>query len=323
MKPEDKLIITPWPHIASQEDVPKIMYGVIIALIPAVLAAGYFFGPRAIGLITICVAVSILTEYAVQRVRKRDITVTDGSGILTGVLLAFTIPPTLPFWAAALAAIVAMGLGKQIYGGLGHNIFNPALVGTAFLQAAFPVAMTTRQEPLQWLQGGVDVVSTATPLAELKFSQLVTPHFNLLVGNISGALGETSALALMLGAVYMIYRGYIDWRIPGAYLGTVAALGGFFWLVGRAEYPDPVFHMLAGGLLLGAFFMATDPVTSPITSKGQILFGVGAGILTVIIRLWGGFTEGVMYSILFMNALTPLINRYTKPQIFGKGLSRK
>lgn len=319
MEPDDKLIVTPWPHMGAPQDIPKIMYGVLIALVPATIAAGFFFGPRALGIIAICIIFSVVTEYLIQRVRKKQIAVADGSAILTGILLAFTLPPELPFWAAALGAIVAMGLGKQIYGGLGHNIFNPALVGTAFLQAAFPVMMTLREEPLRWLGNGADLVTIATPLAELKFSQLGTAYERLLAGNVSGALGETSALALLLGAAYLFYRGYIDWRIPGSYLGTVAVVGGFFWLLGTDKYPDPIFHMLAGGLMLGAFFMATDPVTSPITTRGQIIFGIGAGVLTVVIRLWGGFTEGVMYSILFMNAITPLINRYTRPTIFGRG----
>jgi len=236
---------------------------------------------------------------------KSEVTIMDGSAALTGLLLALCLPPSFPFFAAILGSIFAITIGKQIFGGLGYNIFNPALVGRAFLAAAFPVHMTT------W------TVTSATPLAAMKFSHQLTPYWKLLMGNVGGCIGETSALLLLLGGIILTLPGK-RWQIPLSYLGTVFVLGGIFWLINPAQYPDPLFHLLAGGLMLGAWFMLNDPVTSPITKKGMVIFGLGAGILVVVIRLFSGLPEGVMYSILIMNAFVPLINRYTRPRILGR-----
>ncbi len=313
-----QLIISSSPHIRSEESIPKIMYSVIIALIPAIAASIFIFGVKALWLMVTCTVVSILTEYIFQKIRKKDVTTIDGSAALAGILLALTLPPGFPYTAAALGAIVAIALGKHIFGGLGYNIFNPALIGRAFLQAAFPVLITTWERPLAWLSEEVDAVTAATPLAMMKFDMKIESLSKMLTGNVGGSLGETSAVALLLGAAFLLYKGYIQWRIPAGIFTSVVIFGGIFWIIDPSKYPDPLFHILAGGMLIGAFFMATDMVTSPITYKGYWIFGIGIGILTIIIRLKGGLPEGVMYSILLMNAITPLINRYTRPRILGR-----
>ncbi len=313
-----QFIISASPHIRSEESVPKIMYSVIIALIPAIISSIFIFGLKSLWLIVTCTVVSILTEYIFQKIRKKDVTITDGSAAIAGILLALTLPPGFPYPAAALGAIVAIALGKHIFGGLGYNIFNPALIGRAFLQAAFPVLITTWERPLTWLSQEVDAITIATPLAMMKFDMKFESLEKMLIGNIGGSLGETSAIALLLGAAFLLYKGYIQWRIPAGIFTSVVILGGTFWIIDPSKYPDPLFHILAGGMVIGAFFMATDMVTSPITYKGYWIFGIGIGILTIIIRLFGGLPEGVMYSILLMNAITPLINRYTKPRILGR-----
>ncbi len=314
---EQLLIISPAPHIESEETISKIMYGVIIALIPAMISAVIFFGSRAVLLLATCVITCVLTEYIFQKVRKKEVTIKDGSAIITGILLALVLPPRISPFSAVLGAVVAIALGKQVFGGLGYNIFNPALIGRAFLQATFPVSMTTWTPPASPFIGSPDTITTATPLALMKFETVMTPHWKLFVGYIGGCLGETSALAILLGGLYLLYKDYIEWRIPAAYLGTVLVLGAGFWLANPQKYPDPLFHLLSGGLMLGAIFMATDLVTSPINPGGCWVFGIGAGVLVVVIRLFGGLPEGVMYSILMMNAVTPLINRATKPKVFG------
>ncbi|MFV1952130.1 MAG: RnfABCDGE type electron transport complex subunit D [Nitrospinota bacterium] len=313
-----QFIISSSPHIRSEESIPKIMYSVIIALIPAIAASIFIFGVKALWLIVTCTVVSILTEYIFQKIRKKDVTTIDGSAALAGILLALTLPPGFPYTAAALGSIVAIALGKHIFGGLGYNIFNPALIGRAFLQAAFPVLITTWERPLAWLSEEVDAVTAATPLSMMKFDMKIESLSKMLIGNVGGSLGETSAIALLLGAAFLLYKGYIQWRIPAGIFTSVVIFGGIFWIIDPSKYPDPLFHILAGGMLIGAFFMATDMVTSPITYKGYWIFGIGIGILTIIIRLKGGLPEGVMYSILLMNAITPLINRYTRPRILGR-----
>ncbi len=314
-----KLIISSSPHIRNDESVPKIMFTVLAALLPAAFVSVYLFGIRAIALMATCVIVSMATEYVFQACRKKDITLNDGSAALAGLLLALTLPPAFPLPGAALGCVVAIGLGKHIFGGLGFNIFNPALIGRAFLQAAFPVMITTWTDPFAWkVASSVDVVSAATPLAKMKFDFQFLPLSQLSIGDIGGSLGETSAIALLLGAAYLLYRGYIQWRIPASMLGASVLLGGIFWLIDPAKYPEPFFHVFAGGMILGAFYMATDMVTCPITPLGYWIFGAGIGVFTIIVRLFGGLPEGVMYAILFMNALTPIINRYTRPKILGE-----
>jgi electron transport complex protein RnfD len=295
------------------------MFTVLAALLPAAFVSVYLFGLRAIALMATCVIVSLATEYIFQVCRKKDITLNDGSAALAGLLLALTLPPSFPLLGAALGSVVAIGLGKHIFGGLGFNIFNPALIGRAFLQAAFPVMITTWTDPFAWKASSVvDVVSAATPLSRMKFDFDFLPLTQLSIGNIGGSLGETSAIALLIGAAYLLYRGYIQWRIPASMLGASVLLGGIFWLIAPEKYPEPFFHVFAGGMILGAFYMATDMVTCPITPVGYWIFGSGIGILTIIIRLLGGLPEGVMYAILFMNAFTPIINRYTRPKILGE-----
>lgn len=313
---EQLFIISSSPHIESEDSIPKIMWTVVLALVPAMLSAVIFFGFRAILLMLTCVAACVLTEYVFQKARKKEVTVNDGSAIITGILLALVLSPNFSLLSAILGSVVAIAIGKHVFGGLGSNIFNPALVGRAFLQATYPVDMTTWVEP--WsrpffsLTAPPDAVSAATPLGGA-----VVSHWDLLIGHVGGCLGETSALAILLGGIYLLYKKYIDWRIPAGYLGTVCVLGTILWRVNPDKYFDPLFHLLAGGLMLGAFFMATDMVTSPMTPVGTWLFGIGAGVLVIIFRLPGGVPEGVMFSILIMNAVTPLLNRYTKPKVFG------
>ncbi|TDQ00131.1 electron transport complex protein RnfD [Halanaerobium saccharolyticum] len=298
----NELIVTSSPHVRSQDSVKKIMWSVVLALLPAVFAAVYFFKARALSVILAAVVGAVLTEYIFQRVRNKKIMIKDGSAVVTGLLLALTLPPSIPLWTAFFGSVVAIGLGKQVFGGIGQNPFNPALVGRAFLTASYPVLMTT------WT---VDGVSSATPLSQMKMEGIATDTWNLFVGQIGGSLGETSALALLLGFSYLLYKGYVNWRIPLAMVGTVF-LGTF------AFGSDPIFHLFAGGLMLGALFMATDMVSSPTTKLGRWIFGLGAGLLVVIIRLWAGYPEGVMYSILLMNTAVPLINRYTRPRSLGE-----
>jgi electron transport complex protein RnfD len=293
-----------------------MMFSVIAALIPAAILGSYFFGLKALGLILVCVITAVATEYLIVGVIKREEVFPDGSAVVTGLLLAMSISPSMPYFAAVLGTVFAIAIGKQLFGGLGYNIFNPALIGRAFLAAAFPVHMTSWVVPLS--HRGVEAITSATPLAVMKFQHELTPYAKLFFGNVSGCVGETSALLLLLGGLFLLWRGVISWRIPASYLGTVALFGGIFWLMNPATYPDPLFHLLAGGLMLGAWFMATDLVTSPLTSKGMWVFGAGAGILVVVIRLFSGLPEGVMYSILIMNACVPLINRYTRPRILGR-----
>lgn len=301
------------PHMVAVDNVPKIMWTVIAALLPAVAFSIYNFGLGVLSIILVTIIAAVATEAVANKLRGRDLSIFDGSAVLTGLLLAMTLPPGFPEGYAALGAFFAIAIGKQIFGGLGYNIFNPALLGRAFLQASFSVKMTTWVAPVT-----IDAITTATPLGSYKFEKIMTPYFDMFMGNIGGCIGETSALFILIGGIFLLIKKYADWRIPVSYLGTVFIVGGLFWLLNPAQYPDPIFHMFSGGLLLGAFFMATDMVTSPVTPKGTWIFGFGAGIVLIVIRLFGGLPEGVMYSILFMNGFVPLINRYTRPKIFGE-----
>lgn len=309
------------PHFRDVDSVPKIMYAVILSLMPAVFASFYFFRLKALGLYIACIGVSLITEALFLWVRKKPLSaLKDGSAVITGLLLAMILPPSLPLEIAVIGAVMAMALGKQVFGGLGYNIFNPALIGRAFLQIAFPVAMTTWLPPFTTK---VDTATFATPLGNLKFLEKVTPEAltplkDLLWGNVGGCLGETSAAALLLGALYLLLRKIIDWRIPVGIIASLSLFTGIFWLINPHKYAAPPFHLLAGGLIIGAFFMATDMVTSPITTPGTWIYAVGIGLMIGIIRLFGGYPEGVMYSILFMNTFVPLLNRYTRPRIFGE-----
>jgi len=307
-----KLTISVSPHVFSPVDTRCMMKGVLKALIPAILASVYFFRWQALGVILACVAGCMLTEYAMRRLSGKNYTLNDNSALLTGILLALVLPPALPMWMAFLGGVFAIAIGKEIFGGLGHNTFNPALLARAFLMAAFPVALTTWNQPIT-----LDAVTTATPLGLAKFSQQFTHWMPLFMGNVGGCIGETSGLALLAGLGYLLYYKIIDYRIPAAYAATVAVIAGITHLVAPAKFASPLFHLLAGGFLIGAVFMATDPVTTPVSPRGRWVFGAGCGVVTMVIRLWGGLPEGVMYSILLMNACTPLIERVTAPRRFG------
>lgn len=308
MIPERKFLISPGPHLWKGLSVSKIMYRVVIALMFPTGAAIYFFGYRALSVIGVSVAAAVVTEYVCKRLRNRAF-VMDGSAVVTGILLGLVLPPTIPLWMVAIGSIFAIGIVKEAFGGLGHNIFNPALGGRAFMTACFSVPMTTWVLPMGF---GVDAVTSATPLSGSSVWQPGDPsvYQALFLGNTAGSLGETSALFILIGGIFLLARGIINWRIPAVYIGMVA-------LMAVALGQDPLFYILAGGLMLGAFFMATDYVTSPLTNKGKIIFSVALGVLTVMIRHFGGMPEGVCFSILFMNALTPAIDRYTKTRPYG------
>ncbi len=307
---ERKLIVTSSPHIRSKEATDKTMRDVVIALIPATLAGMYYFGFQTLIVVLLSVAAAMATEAIIQNIRRQPITVMDYSAAVTGLLLALNLPPEVPFWIPIVGSIFAIAIAKQAFGGLGHNFINPALAARVFLIASWPIEMTTWKYP-------VDAVTEATPLALIKGSRIVPESvsiFNLFIGKIGGCIGEVSALALLIGGIYLVYRGVISLRIPLAYMGTVAVLTLFY---GGFNINYMMFHLLAGGLVLGAIFMATDYVSSPMTAKGQIIYAVGCGLITVIIRLFGGYPGGVSFSILFMNIVTPLIDKYVKANVFG------
>lgn len=313
-----KLVVTSSPHFRAGVSVPAIMHNVVLALLPALAASVYFFGLRPLLLAVVAVASCLGAEYAVQRIRKKPVTIYDGSAIITGLLIALTLPSGFPVFGAFLGSVFAIAVGKQLFGGLGFNIFNPALLGRAFLQATYPVLITTWSYP-RTFEKAVDAVSAATPLALMKFEGKLTPIADLFFGNVPGSLGETSALAILIGGLFLRYKGYINWKLPLGYLGSMAFVSGAFWLYDPLKYANPLFHLFAGGAMLGAWFMVTDMVTSPTTPLGQWIFALGGGALAVIIRIRGGLPEGVMYSILLMNAFVPLINKHTKPKILGEG----
>ena len=308
----NNLTVSPAPHIKSSLSTQKIMYMVILALLPAGLAGIYIFGITSLKVIVVSILSCILSELLFLKLRNKDPKIVlDGSALLTGLLLAYNLPPELPLWIPAIGGAVSIILGKQIFGGLGHNIFNPALVGRVFLQICWPVYMTTWKNP-RW---AVDAISTATPLA--KENARVFTYMELFLGNHGGCIGEVSIAMLLIGAAFLIFTNVISLHIPMSFVGTVMILTWFFGGDGFFK-GDFIFHLLGGGLVLGAFFMATDYVTGPLTRIGKIVFGIGCGILTVIIRLKGSFPEGVSYAILFMNAMVPLIDRYTKTRTYGK-----
>jgi Na+-translocating ferredoxin:NAD+ oxidoreductase subunit D len=300
------------PHIKTKRNLQKTMLDVIIALLPVLAISIYFFKARAVLLISTCLISCLVFDVLFERLRGRDISASNLSSVVTGLLLALILPPSLPILAAVLGSAVAVFLGKQIFGGLGANIFNPALVGRAFLVATYPILMTT------WIKPHTLVaVTEATPLGLMKFEGISTNLMNLFLGNISGSLGETSALALIIGGAYLLLRKCIDWRIPLSFIMSVIIFSSILNLIDAAKYPSVLFELFSGGLLIGAFFMATDPVTSPVTIKGRWVFGAGCGVVVMVIRRWGGLPEGVMYSILFMNALRPLIDKFSRPVCLG------
>lgn len=323
---EQQLIISASPHIRSEETTSRIMWSVSAALLPATIMAAYFFGPKAIFLIALTIVSAVAAEYAYQRAMNKEVTVCDGSAFLTGLLLGLNLPPTVPFYIPIVGSVVAIVLTKQLFGGLGFNVFNPALIGRAFLLISFPKLMTIWAEPTAQFVA-MDAKTTATPLGIMKteglaklmevFGDKVTLYKSLAVGNVAGSLGETSAIAVLIGGIFLLIRGYISWHIPVSFLGSAAVLAWIFGGKGALFTGDPIMHLLSGGLMLGAFFMATDYVTSPSVKKGQVLFGVGCGFLTMLIRLKGGYPEGVMFAILIMNCFAPLIDRSFKSEVFG------
>lgn len=288
------------------------MRGVVIALLPAIAAGIFFFRLDAVYLLLTTILASLGSELLMQKILGKELDITDNSALVTGILVALVLPPEIPLYAAGLGSVFAIVIGKQLFGGLGKNIFNPALIGRAFLVAAYPVLMTTWTKP-----SGFDAITSATPLAAARFDGIMTPLWRLFVGNISGSLGETSALALIIGGVYLLVRGYIDWRIPAGAIGSLLGLSALIWGINPGQFSPPIFHLLAGGFLIGAIYMATDPTTSPVTKSGRWIFGIGVGVITLVIRSWGGYPEGVMFSILLMNAFRPLIDRFTVPAPFG------
>ncbi len=326
---ESQLIISSSPHFKNETNTKIIMYTVIAALLPAGIASTYFFGWYSLLLICLSVIFCMATEALFQKIVGAHITILDGSAILTGILLAYNLPPGVPWWIPIVGAVVSVGLAKQLYGGLGQNPFNPALIGRVFLLLSWPVYMTTN-----WIlpEGSIDAITTATPLTLIKQAALpdASPDIiilvkemmksniikDLFIGRVNGCIGETSAILLILGGIFLIYKNYIDWRIPVSYLGIfsifILIFGGKSWFDGPF-----IFHLLSGGIMLGAFFMATDPVTTPMTKRGRIIFGLGCGLLTGIIRIYGVYPEGTSFAILIMNAFTPLIDRYIKPDRFG------
>jgi electron transport complex protein RnfD len=321
------------PHVHDHQNVKSIMYGVVVAMIPAIFVSVYFFGLDAARVTFISVAACLFFEWAIQKyLLKGPVTITDGSALVTGVLLAFNVPGNLPAWMIIVGALVSIGIAKMSFGGLGKNPFNPALIGRVFLLISFPVQMTSWPIPKALFDSSVtDAITGPTTLGILKegidagktVQELMGTsgfpgYVNDLVGAQGGSLGEISAIALLLGAIYMLFRRIITWHIPVAYAGSAIIFSGILWLIDPTRYIDPAMHMLAGGMILGVFFMATDMSSSPMSPRGQIVFGVGAGLLTIMIRVWGAYPEGVSFAILIMNAFTPLINKAFKPKRFGE-----
>lgn len=327
------LTVSGSPHVHAHQNVKSIMYGVVIAMIPAIFVSVYFFGIDAARVLLISVLACLFFEWIIQKyLIKGPVTINDGSALVTGVLLAFNVPSNLPAWILIVGALVSIGIGKMSFGGLGKNPFNPALVGRVFLLISFPVQMTSWPVPKALFAEGVtDAITGPTTLGVLKEGLdagksvqeiMASPNFpgyvNDLMGAQGGSLGEISALALLLGAIYMFSKRIITWHIPTAYIGSAVVFSGILWLIDPTHYIDPLMHLLAGGMILGVFYMATDMVSSPMTPHGQIVFGVGAGLLTILIRVWGAYPEGVSFAILIMNAFTPLINNAFKPKRFGE-----
>lgn len=348
---EQERYLSASPHLSDGESIPKIMYGVVLSLVPAAVGAVYFFGLAALWLIIVASATAVASEAAMQALLGKKITVADGSALVTGILVAFNMPASVPLWMPAVGAAFGIVVGKHAFGGLGYNPMNPALLGRAFVLASWPTPMTVFTmaprggslsgiEPATISALQIDAVTQATPLKLLKVAREVLAHSsaadpsytnyakavgalydsygNLFWGKMGGCLGETSAFLLLVGALFLLYKRYIGWKIPFSYLGTVALLSWVFGGTDGLFSGKPLFHLLSGGVMLGAFYMATDMVTSPVTFRGRLLFGAGCGVITMIIRLIGGYPEGVCYSILLMNLTVPLLDRHTRPKILGE-----
>ena len=314
-----QFIVGAAPHLSVGRTTRGIMFDVVVAMLPLLGMAIYLYGTRAVLLVAATVIACLATEAIANAMRRRPQgSLTDGSAIVTGMILAFSLPPKLPLYMAVIGGVVAIGLGKAVFGGLGQNLFNPAMVGRAFLMACFPVAMTTWAEPGSLKAIGVDAVTKATPLAAAKFGSDAIPAFKaLFFGNVSGCIGESSALLVLVGGVYLLVRGTASWRQPVGMLVGAFAFVLIARSIGGERFAAPMVHLTSGALMFGAFFIATDPVGCPLTPRGRLIFGAGAGVLVMVIRLFGGYPEGVMFAILMMNALTPLVERWTVPEPLG------
>jgi H+/Na+-translocating ferredoxin:NAD+ oxidoreductase subunit D len=324
------LKVSPSPHVYGDDSIRKIMYGVVIALLPALAVSLFYYGIGALIVTAISIVSCVGFEFLIQKyLMKVKPTITDGSAVVTGLLLAFNIPSNLPIFIIVIGALVAIGVGKMSFGGLGNNPFNPALVGRVFMLISFPVQMTSWPLPIASRVSYLDAATGATPLAIVKeglkngepMSQLfaeIPSHMQLFMGYMGGSLGEIAGFALILGGLYMLFRKIITWHIPAYTLGTIIVFTGILWLINPEANADPLFHILTGGALLGAIYMATDYASSPMTPKGMAIYGIGIGLITVIIRVWGAYPEGVSFAILIMNAFVPLINTYIKPKRFGE-----
>ena len=309
------------PHVHSDESTKKIMWRVNLALVPALLCAIAYFGLNALLVSMVSVAACVLFQWLIEKfILKVPSTVCDGSAIVTGLLLAFNVPATVDMlWIVVIGALVAIGIGKMSFGGLGKNPFNPALVGRVFLLISFPVQMTTWPQVGGLFPMSFDVTTGATPLGILKEEGMAAmpQAWDLFLGHVGGSMGEVSALAILIGAIYLLCRKIISWHIPVAFIGTAFVFSGILWLINPEQFLDPLSSILAGGIMLGACFMATDMVTSPMAKSGQLIFGFGCGLLTIVIRNWGAYPEGVSFAILIMNCVTPLLNRWCKPRRFA------
>ena len=327
------LKISTSPHLKQRVSTEDIMRNVVRALLPLAAFAVYSFGLSTFLLLASTTLACVVTEHILCRLSGQESTIYDWSAVITGLLLGLTLPPTFPLWMGFIGGVIALGMGKFIFGGLGYNVFNPALVGRAVLQAAFPAAITTWYPaftPHRFTEVAattltlpfmrppeVDVVSGATPLAAFKFEGVRTASTDLALGLISGSTGETCAVLILLGGLYLVVRRMMNWRIPVAVLGSAFLLSGLFYLLNPADYPHPVFMLFSGGLMLGAVYMATDMVASPLTPLGVWIYGAFIGIVTIVIRLWGGLPEGVMYAILLANAVSPHIDGWIQPRVYG------
>ena len=315
-------VVSGTPHVRSKESIQSIMRDVIIALVPATAMGIFYFGVSALVLIIAAIVSAVVFEALCQKIMKKPVTVSDLSAVVTGLLLAMNLPASAPIWVAVVGSAFAIIFGKQLFGGLGQNFINPALAGRAFLLASYPTEMTTWVVPnglsladaTASATSVADAATYATPLAELKAGALHASVGQLAIGQVGGCIGETCAIALIIGGIYLLYKHVISWKIPIIYIGTVFVL---FAVIGRHGVRMPLQEILAGGVMLGGIFMATDYASSPVTPKGQIIFAVGAGLITYLIRTFGGYPEGVSYSILIMNCCVPLIERFTEPTIFG------
>ena len=331
---DKQVIVSPSPHVHSGESPSRLMFNVVLALMPAFAVSLYYFGVGALIVTLLAVGSCVIFEYLIQKfLMKGNPTITDGSAIVTGLLLAFNVPSNLPWYIVVIGSLVAIGVAKMSFGGLGSNPFNPALVGRVFMLISFPVQMTSWPLPVASRLQYLDAVTGPTPLAILKeglkngetISQMgdkIPSHMQMFMGLMGGSLGEIAAFALLIGFAWLLFTKVITWHIPVSIFTTIAVFTGILWMINPETNADPIFHLLTGGVMIGAIFMATDYVTSPMNPVGMWIFGIGIGLLTVIIRVWGAYPEGVSFAILIMNAFVPLLNRYVKPKRFGEEVKR-